>query len=127
MKPASLFTAVLMLASCATTQYIEKGTQDGIAIAYRWNHRPNKPSELLLRLKNTSGMDKTVSLAIDLYYQGRTVEAFEADTCLRPGMMVMGRLNGFYFIPERLTTEQIRNGGAEVEVTRTTVTSNPCR
>lgn len=127
MKATFLFAAPMLLASCAATQYIEKGTQDGIAIAYRWNHPPNKPSELLLRLKNTSSTDKTVSVGIDLYYQGRTVETFEADTCLRPGMMVMGRFNGFYFIPEKLTTEQIKSGGAEVEVTRTTVTSTPCR
>ncbi|MBK9174942.1 MAG: hypothetical protein IPM46_01120 [Flavobacteriales bacterium] len=76
--------------------------------AYRWSHPPGKPSELLLRLKNVSGADKRVSLGIDLYYQGRTVEAFEADTCLRPGMLLAGRLNGIYFIPRALTTGRSR-------------------
>ena len=89
-------------------------------------HPPGKPSELLLRLKNIADTDRSIALSIDLYYQGRTVETFEADTCLRPGMMLMGKLNGIHFIPERLTTDQIKDGGAQVEVTRTDVTKAPC-
>ncbi|MBK9149275.1 MAG: hypothetical protein IPM12_15825 [Flavobacteriales bacterium] len=125
MRPLSILF-LLTLASCAGTQYIEKGTHDGVEIAYRWSHPPGKPSELLLRLKNVSGADKRVSLGIDLYYQGRTVEAFEADTCLRPGMLLAGRLNGIYFIPRALTTGQIKDGGAAIEATRTVISDESC-
>ncbi|MBK7946428.1 MAG: hypothetical protein IPJ85_14495 [Flavobacteriales bacterium] len=31
-----------------------------------------------------------IALAIDLYHQGRTVETFEADTCMTPGALLMG-------------------------------------
>ncbi len=126
MKAALLAAIAFTLASCTGAQYLEKGTFDGIEVAYRWNHPPGKPSELLLRLKNIADTDRSIALAIDLYYQGRTVETFEADTCLRPGMMLMGKLNGIHFIPERLTTDQIKDGGAQVEVTRTDVTKAPC-
>ncbi|HRD51346.1 MAG TPA: hypothetical protein PKY96_01730, partial [Flavobacteriales bacterium] len=70
--------------------------------------------------------DRSIALAIDLYYQGRTMETFEADTCLKPGMLLMGRLNGIRFVPERLTTAQIQDGNTQVEVTRTEVTKAPC-
>jgi hypothetical protein len=126
MNLALPIAALLMLASCASTQYIEKGTQEGIEIAYRWNHPPGKPSELLLRLKNTAGFDQRVSVGLDLYYQGRTVETLEADTCMRAGQLLMGKLNGFYFVPLRLTTEQIKDGGAAVETTRFNATAEPC-
>lgn len=126
MKALSLLLLAAVFASCATTQYLEKGTYDGIEVAYRWSHPPGKPSELLLRLKNTAETDRSIALAIDLYYQGRTMETFEADTCLKPGMLLMGRLNGIRFVPERLTTAQIQDGGTQVEVTRTEVTNAPC-
>lgn len=121
-----LTASLLLLSSCAGSKFIEKGIYDGIEVAYRWSHPPNRPSELQLRLRNVSGADKRVSLGLDLYYQGRTVETFEADTCMRPGQLLLGRLNGFYFIPQKLTTEQIKDGGAQVEATRTEVSSEPC-
>ena len=125
MKPRHVLPLVL-LASCAMPQYVSKGTQDGVEIAYRWNHPVGKPSELWLRLKNTTELDKHIDLGIDLYYQGRTVELFEADTCLRAGQLLNGKLNGIYFIPERVTTEQIKDGSAEVETTRTLIEPGTC-
>jgi hypothetical protein len=127
MRSTLLLAVPLLLAACGTTPYIAKGTHEGVEVAYRWNHPPGKPSELLLRLKNTSGQDKRIDLGLDLSYQGRTVETFEADTCLRPGQVLMGKLNGFYFVPKQLTTEQIKDGGTEVDATRTAVTNAPCR
>ncbi len=124
--PITCAALTLLLHACATTQYIEKGTQDGVEVAYRWNHPPGKPSELLLRLKNTAGVDKRINLVLDLYYQGRTVESFEADTCMRAGQLLMGKLNGIYFIPQRITTEQIKDGSAKVETTRSEVSNEPC-
>ncbi|MBK9176527.1 MAG: hypothetical protein IPM46_09355 [Flavobacteriales bacterium] len=125
MKPLVLLLLILF-SGCGMNQYVSKGTHDGVEVAYRWNHPPGKPSELLLSLKNTTGLDKTVSLAIDLYYQGRTVETLEADTCMRAGQTMMGKLNGIYFMPERLTTEQIKDGSAQVEITRTVIVNEPC-
>lgn len=118
--------AILLLASCAMPQYVSKGTYDGVEIAYRWNHPVGKPSELWLRLKNTTEQDKTIDMGIDVYYQGRTVEMLRADTCLRSLQTLSGKLNGIYFVPERITTAQIKDGSADVEVTRSFVTSEGC-
>ena len=118
--------AIFLLSSCAMPQYVSKGTQNGVEIAYRWNHPVGKPSELWLRLKNTTEQDKHLDLGIDLYYQGRTVEMCEADTCLRAGQLLNGKLNGIYFIPERVTTAQIKDGSAEVETTRTLIEPASC-
>jgi hypothetical protein len=127
MRHTALSFAMLALAASTCAQFTEKGTHDGVEIAYRWKHPPGKPSELLVRLRNMSDGDRRISLGIDLYYQGRTIETFEADTCMRAGMVLNGRLNGFYFIPQRLTAAQIKDGGADVEVTRTEVTQATCR
>lgn len=125
MRALAIFL-ITLLAACSMPQYISKGTHDGVEIAYRWNHPVGKPSELWLRLKNTTQEDKHLDLGIDLYYQGRTVEMFEADTCLRAGQTMSGKLNGIYFVPERVTTAQIKDGSAEVEVTRTVVAKAVC-
>lgn len=118
---------VLIATGCASVQYIEKGTHDGVEVAYRWNHPVGKPSELLLRLKNVAATDKHVNVVLDLYYQGRTVETFEADTCIRGGQTLSGRLSGIYFVPQRLTTEQIKDGSGEVEMTRTLIEPSACQ
>lgn len=125
MKQLALLS-ILFLASCSMPQYVSKGTQNGVEIAYRWNHPVGQPSELWLRLKNTTEQDKHIDLGIDLYYQGRTVEMFEADTCLGAGQLLNGKLNGIYFIPERVTTAQIKDGSAEVETTRTLIETAGC-
>jgi hypothetical protein len=118
---------LLMVCSwSAQAQYIEKGMQDGIAVAYRWKHRTGAPSEMHLRLNNTNAEDKRVDLVIDLYYQGLTVETLRADTCIKAGQVLNGRVNGIYFIPERLTTEQIKSGDAAAEWTNTTVEPATC-
>lgn len=115
-----------VLLACSPTQYLHKGVQDGVELAYRWNHPPGKPSELLLKMVNTTAEDKHVDLVIDLYYQGLTVESLEADTCLKAGQTMNGKLNGIYFVPTRLTTDQIKNGDAKAELTRTTIDVSTC-
>ena len=122
----SSFLIAMLLASCAMPKYLSKGTNEGVEIAYRWNHPVGKPSELWLRLKNTTEQDKHLDLGIDLYYQGRTMEMFQADTCLRAGQVMSGKLNGIYFIPERVSTAQIKDGSAEVEITRTMIEPGSC-
>ena len=121
-----LYTLPFAFIACAPTQYLHKGEQDGVELAYRWNHPPGKPSELLLKMVNTTTEDKRVALVIDLYYQGRTVESLEADTCLKAGQTMNGKLNGIYFIPTRLTTEQIKTGDATAELTRTMIEPGSC-
>jgi len=118
----TLLVLLLAFSGCAPVQYVQKGTQDGIDFAYRWNHPAGKPSELILKMTNTTTEDKRVDLVIDLYYQGVTVESLEADTCIKAGATMNGKLNGIYFIPERITTAQIKDGGATAELTRTMVT-----
>jgi hypothetical protein len=116
----------LLMAGCAAPQYLHKGVHDGVELAYRWNHPPGKPSELLVRMRNTTEADREVHLTIDLYYQGRTVETLTADTCIKAGRTMNGKLNGIYFVPTRLTTEQIKSGDAVAEMTRTEVVAATC-
>ena len=127
MKALHLTLLLLTLAACSGPQYLYKGERDGVELAYRWNHPKDKPSELLLHMKNMTPGDKRIALAIDLFYQGRTVETLEADTCIRTGQTLNGKLNGIYFIPERITTEQIKNGGVQVEMTKTRIEAEPCQ
>lgn len=127
MKQFASFLSLIGLVACAPTQWAYKGMHDGVDVSYRWQYPTGKPPELLLRLQNTSAGDKSVDLAIDLYYQGRTVETFEADTCIRAGQTLNGKLNGFYFISTRLSTEQIRSGDTQVEATRTAIEAGSCQ
>lgn len=127
MKIERLMPLLLVaLCGCAPTKYIQKGTFDGVEVSYRWNHPKGKPSEILLKMTNTTAEDKQVDLAIDLSYQGRTVETLRTDTCIRVGQTMNGKLNGVYFIPEQLTTEQIKSGDAAAELTNTTVEGTTC-
>jgi hypothetical protein len=127
MKTERLLPLLLVaLCGCAPTQYIQKGTFEGVEVSYRWNHPTGKPSELLLKMTNTSVEDKQVDLVIDLQYQGRTVGSLRADTCIRVGQTMNGKLNGIYFVPEQLTTEQIKSGDATAELTNTTVEGTTC-
>ncbi len=126
MKRTCTLLPLLLFGTMAAAQFIQKGEQNGVEMAYRWNHPVGKPSELLLKLKNNSQDDKHVDLVIDLYYQGLTVESFEADTCIKAGQAMNGKLNGIYFVPERVTTEQIESGDAEAELTRTVINTAAC-
>jgi hypothetical protein len=118
--------AVLVLVACSAPKYVYKGVHDGVELSYRWNHPAGKPSELLLKMTNTAAEDKQIGLVLDLYYQGRTVESFEADTCLKVGQTMNGKLNCFFFIPQRLTTEQIKSGDGKVEMTSTSIVPAVC-
>ncbi len=117
---------LLLAVACSPTEYLHKGVQGGVELAYRWNHPVGKKSELLLKMVNTTAEDKEVDLVIDLYYQGRTVESFSADTSIKAGQTMNGKLNGIYFTPSTLTVEQIKSGDATAELTRTTITSATC-
>jgi hypothetical protein len=118
--------ALLILVACSAPQYVYKGVHEGVELSYRWNHPSGKPSELLLKMTNTATEDKRIGLVLDLYYQGRTVESFSADTCIKVGQTLNGKLNGFFFNPQRLTTEQIKSGDGKVEMTNTSIEPAVC-
>lgn len=118
---------LILLCGCSGPQFLYKGQQDGVDIAYRWKHVPGKPTELLLRLENKAMEDKRMELVIDLYYQGRTVESLLADTCIKVGQTLNGKVNGFYFKPEKVSTEQIKSGEVNVEITRTMIEAAECQ
>ncbi len=126
MKHYLTLAILLSTVACAPKEHVYKGVHEGVEISYRWAHPEGKPSELLLNLKNTSAEDKQLGLVLDLYFQGRTVESFEADTCIRSGQRLNGKLNGFYFNPQRLSTEQIKSGDSSVEITRSTIEGTIC-
>ena len=56
-------------------------------------------------------------LGLDLYYQAFTVEQFTADTCIPAGRTFNGKLNGIYFVPQKLTPEQAASPDTKVELT----------
>ncbi|HRN36484.1 MAG TPA: hypothetical protein PLV70_06480 [Flavobacteriales bacterium] len=101
-----LLLAVPAAAGCKAPAFVQAGEADGVSVAWRWNHRPGKPSELLLKIVNTSSAARQLDVALDLSFQGFTVEQFTADTCIAAGRTYNGKLNGIYFIPHELTAEQ---------------------
>lgn len=122
----SLIATLLLLAACAAPKTIHKSVHDGVEIAYHWNHGKDEPSELVMRMDNTTLEDRRVSLVIDLYLDGKTIETLQADTCIRVGQSLNGKLNGIYFVPEQVTPEQIKSGTVTIEMTRTFVEPLPC-
>lgn len=126
MRTIALLLILTPLAALAQGKFMAKGERDGVELAYRWHHPMGKPSELHLRLKNNAAEDRSISLEVDLSYQGLTVETLSADTCIKAGRTMTGKLNGIYFVPTRLTTDQLKSGDAEAEFTRTEVTTGEC-
>lgn len=126
MKGSKIVLMALLFSACSAPKYIHEGVHEGVGIAYYWKHDKEKPIELILRMENTSLEDKRVSLVIDLYHTGKTVETLQADTCIRVGKTLNGKLNGIYFVPEQVTAEQVRNGEIQIEMTRTFVEPLPC-
>lgn len=111
-----LLLATLIGSACKMPQFIQGGEKDGVAISYRWNHPANKPSELLLKITNSSTSAQEVRIELDLSYQAFTVEELTADTCIPAGRTFNGKLNGVYFIPRRLTPEQAASPDTRVQV-----------
>ncbi len=117
MKPHALLLAMLALPACKMPQYVQAGTKNDVAVDYRWNVPPDKPAELLLRLKNSGTSAQRIHIGLDLYYQGFTVEELTADTCIPAGRTFNGKLNGIYFIPKRITPEQASSPDTKVALT----------
>ena len=61
-------------------------------------------------------------MGLDIHFQALTVEQFHADTCIPAGRTFNGKLNGIYFIPQVLTTEQAKSPDTQVDLTEFTVT-----
>ena len=96
-------------------------------MSYRWNSKPGKPTELLLKVVNAGDSAQQVHMGLDLYYQGFTVEQFSADTCIPAGRTFNGKLNGIYFIPHQLTPEQAASPDTKVALTEfTTARTGSC-
>ena len=117
---------LLLAPSAAAQKFTSKGQVEGIAIGYRWSHSVGRPSELLLRLENTTTDDRQLSLELALSHQGFTVETMHADTCMEAGATLVGKMNGFWFRPSELTTAQIKSGAVDVEITRAVVNARQC-
>ncbi|MBZ0205495.1 MAG: hypothetical protein K8H89_04170 [Flavobacteriales bacterium] len=121
----TLLLFLLGITSCKAPQFIQGGEKDGVAVSYRWNHKPGKPSELLLKIANESPSAQRLHLGLDLYYQAFTVEEFTADTCIPAGRTFNGKLNGIYFIPRQITPEQAASPDTKVQLTEFTVEQEP--
>ncbi len=117
MRKALLLLLSMPALGCAAPQFIQAGQKDDVSVSYRWNHRAGKPSELLLKIVNASPAAQQLQLGLDLYYQAFTVEQFTTDTCIPAGRTFNGKLNGIYFVPQKLTPEQTASPDAKVELT----------
>ncbi|MBK9596818.1 MAG: hypothetical protein IPO60_00475 [Flavobacteriales bacterium] len=117
MKKGLLLLLSTLLLGCAAPKFIQAGQEDDVSVSYRWNHRAGKPSELLLKIVNASSSPQRMHLGLDLYYQAFTVEQFTADTCIPAGRTFNGKLNGIYFVPQKLTPEQAASPDTKVELT----------
>ena len=117
MKKGLLLLLSTLVLGCAAPQFIQAGQEDDVSVSYRWNHRAGKPSELLLKIVNASSSPQRMHLGLDLYYQAFTVEQFTADTCIPAGRTFNGKLNGIYFVPQKLTPEQAASPDTKVELT----------
>ena len=122
----SLVLSLLLAPPLAAQKFTSSGQEEGIAIGYRWLHPVGRPSELLLRLENTTAEDRQLSLELALSHQGFTVETMHADTCMEAGATLVGKMNGFWFRPSELTTAQIKSGAVDVEITRAVVNARQC-
>ena len=117
--PLLLFALILM--GCAPKSWLHQSVQNGVEVNYRWNHPKTGGSELLLVMRNTTAVDRSIALGIDLYLQGLTVETMVADTCIGGGRTLNAKVNGIYFVPEKVSTEQIKSGAVQVELTQVEV------
>ena len=121
MKALITLLLILGITSCKAPQFIQGGEKDGVTVSYRWNHRTDKPSELLLKIVNDSPSAQQLHVGLDLYHQAFTVEQFSADTCIPAGRTFNGKLNGIYFIPQQITPEQSASPETKVQLTEFTV------
>lgn len=121
LKPLLYPLAVcLATTACKAPQYVQAGAKNNVQVQYRWNIRPDKPAELLLKIANKDSSAQRIHLGLDVYYQGFTVEEFSADTCIRAGRTFNGKMNGIYFIPQKLTSEQAASPDTKVDLTEFT-------
>lgn len=127
MKWTPLLILIALLPGCRPAQFIAAGEKDGVAVEYRWNLPPGKPPELLLKIANNGPAAQHVHLGLDLYYRDFTVEQFTADTCISAGRVLNGKLNGIYFLPRQVTSEQAASPDTRVDLTEfTTERTGPC-
>ena len=117
MKKGLLLLLSTLVLGCAAPKFIQAGQEDDVSVSYRWNHRAGKPSELLLKIVNASSSPQRMHLGLDLYYQAFTVEQFTVDTCIPAGRTFNGKLNGNYFVTQKLTPEQAASPDTKVELT----------
>lgn len=117
----------LLLLGCKAPQFMQAGQKSDVSVSYRWNSKPGKPTELLLKIVNAGDSAQQLHLGLDLYYQGFTVEQFSADTCIPARRTFNGKMNGIYFIPKQITPEQAAGPDTKVELTEfTTETITKC-
>lgn len=125
MRSILLLSGLLLAATAIAQEFTPLGEQQGVSIAYRWNHSKKGPSELLLKVHNPGDTARTVHAVLDLQLDGFTNEMFTADLCVPPGRALRGKFNGVYFVPQEVTTEQIRSGATRIELSTYTTTAVP--
>lgn len=119
MRTALLLAFCLLFAMSCSAQkrgYTALGEQDSVLVGYRLNVRKEKPTEIWLRIENASKVRRHVYAQLVLQHEGVIVETFEADSLLAPGHTLTGKLNGFYFISQTLTSEQLQDPATSIEL-----------
>lgn len=132
MKNLIVLFALMLFAFSGTTSlaqdtpYLQKMTEEGVEIDYKWSHtrlfNKNSPLELRLRIKNTNEHAVKIVFSVDFYMKLKLTESSEdVELCILPGKWKTGRTNGVYFQPANLTNKQIRSDDFHWEINEITV------
>jgi len=94
-------------------------SQDGVDFSNAWlkpGFTEGKPVELLFKIKNNNKYAVLLTYSVDYYLNGELKESVELYYCLKAKKTATGKLNGLFFISEKLTNEQILSKGFKWEL-----------
>jgi hypothetical protein len=116
MKYTLLLSLLTLLTSVCSGQkgYSEYQKVDGLIIFTKWGQAKNsegvKKDALLLKVENTEKTALSLSMDINLYYEGILRESGRIESeCVEGLKSRVGKLNGIYFVPENFSSEQLKN------------------
>jgi hypothetical protein len=130
MKMKVLLTAIALFGmseiSSAQRGYTEQTRRDGLTISTKWGKAKDetgtKRSALLISVVNNEKKAREYSFDILFYYEGILRETGVIETnCIDGLKSKVGRLSGTYFIPSKLSDEQLQAPDFGFEIDGVTV------
>lgn len=121
MNKALLFLAAFVLISCASTEWITRSEDSGVIVKSSWQEL-SSPSEtgatmrLNIWVENTGNSPVEYDLGVEFFLQGKMLESSPVErNCAKPGIVYRGKINGTYYEPVGITSEQISDSLITVE------------